>query len=359
MAMATGVQATIASQQVFVQNGRSFNDWSMERNGFCLLSRQPMPVKQSVLEESPGVFAARPHLFRVIDSSEVELVNSVCEGAEPPFIHYYKEIAKAAKETFPNAEYVVINGHLSFAANASPFAQIAALLGPAIRGGLSRLLSKISPFSSRVTDSDQPKESKVPLFGAVKDFLHVDISSDDGSKYLRSSLNDVLPIKGARLELPNGVLSEHGKERHVVSANFWRNLREEEPIRNNHLAVLDGQTVSEDEVAQTKFKNYAIGGQEQHRLGSVSQKHKLVYFPEMTQDEILVFKQGAYIIRKVVGDDSFDVLPAPNQHSNYIFHTGFTDPTAPNDALPRKSVVCAGVQIIMKEVDIKAPISKI
>merc|ERR1712226_1247880 len=108
-----------------------------------------------------------------------------------------------------------------------------------------------------------------------------------------------------------------GKERRVVAANFWRNAREEEPIMNQHLVMLDAETVSEEEMEQTKFKNYAIGGQEQHMMWRVKDEHQFVYFPKMTQNEILVFKQGEYNLRKV--GNAFDVIPAFERRTNHIF----------------------------------------
>lgn len=123
--------------------------------------------------------------------------------------------------------------------------------------------------------------------------------------------------------------------------------------------MLDAETVSEEEMAQTKFKNYMIGGQEQHMLWRLKDQHQLVYFPDMTHNEILVFKQGEYHLRSPAGEGKYDVVPVAGQRRNHIFHTAFGDPTAPKDALPRRSIVCPAVMIVMRESDIQPPASKL
>lgn len=204
------------------------------------------------------------------------------------------------------------------------------------------------------------REIKLPKFGALKDDPpHVDISAEDATKRMRSSLNDAEPISGHRLELPDTILSGPGKERRIVSCNFWRNARHDAAIKNQHLTVLDTQSVAEEEMAQTKFKNYAIGGQEQHMIWRLKDQHKLVYFPDMTHDEILVFKQGEYKLRRDSPCTEYDVVPAADLHLNQVFHTAFSDASAPKDAVPRRSIVCAGVQIIMQEENLGPPASKL
>merc|ERR1712232_532644 len=113
---------------------------------------------------------------------------------------------------------------VTFDADVSKFAQINALLGGALRAGATNLLAKI--FPSMKADKRETKV-KLPKFGALKDDPpHVDISAEDGAQRLRSSLNDAEPMKGAaKLELPDTILSGPGKERRLVSGNFWRNAR--------------------------------------------------------------------------------------------------------------------------------------
>merc|ERR1712226_1286891 len=100
----------------------------------------------------------------------------------------------------------------------------------------------------------------------------------EASMRMRSSLNDAQPTYGHRLEFPDEILSGPGKERRIVSCNFWRNARSDAAIKDRPLTVMDTQSVAEEEMGQTRFKNYAIGGQEQHMMWQVKDQHKLVYF---------------------------------------------------------------------------------
>merc|ERR1712137_754979 len=113
----------------------------------------------------------------------------------------------------------------------------------------------------------------------------------------------------------------------------------------------DAQSLTEEELLATRYKNYTIGGKEQYMMtGCINEKHNLVYFPDMTQNEILVFKQGAYTVRKGIGQNDYNVFPEPDRQRNHVLHTAFIDPNSPTNALPRKSAVCH-VTIVMKEKD--------
>merc|ERR1719446_791011 len=311
------------------------------------------------MEEHPSVYG-KALIFR-LDKQEVEILGAEDVAPEQrQFLQYYTDIAKAAKEAYPEAEYVSIGGHISFDAGVSRMAQIKTLLGGVCWKGAMKLLGKIFPSCAPQAEPAEKQVFKLPKFGALKDDApHVDMSAEDHAKRTRSALNDAEPIKGLRLELPDTIFSGPGKERRFVSCNFWRNARHDAAIKNQHLTVMDTQSVAEEEMAQTKFKNYAIGGQEQHMMWKLKEQHKLVYFPDMTHDEILVFKQGEYKLRRDSPCSDYDVVPAADLHLHQVFHTAFSDASAPKDALPRRSIVCAAVQIIMQEENIRLPASRL
>jgi len=382
---ATGVEGLVRGQKISVSNGRVFADgveaaagsekmvpgWTLARNGFCLLTHQPMPVQQAIFEEFPGQFASSPFLFQ-FRGSEAEQVSAdgaaVVIAPDSPYALYYKHIAEAVKEAMPEAEYVVIGGHISFSAEVSQLKQVLVLLGFALKKTVAGLLTKLLPGC--VPKEEAKPESKgaekparaIPPFGATQ-FLHVDISAEQGAEKLGQSIN-IAAASGTdsagfkplqQLRLPVEFLSSTSKQRRVVSVNMWRNLRAEASIKSDHLCVLDAQTVTEEELRAAKFKNYAIGGQEQYHIAQPKDQHRLVYFPDMVQSEILCFKQGAYDVCATPGAAAgqYAVTPAPEPHTNHIFHTSFADPMAPSDALPRKSVVCAGVLVVMPETEVR------
>jgi hypothetical protein len=301
-----------------------------------------MAVPQAAFEEAPGQFG-EPHLFCVNECSsegrsevvEVRQEDWTTAADDSPFIAYYKDIAIAAKTAFPEAEYVSVAGHITFAADTSPMKQVFVLLGAAMAG----FFAKMFPCTHRNDGDGNPKTAKLPIFGAAN-VVHADISAEQGAEKMVAGFNKGGPID---------YLTSSLKERRVVSANFWRNLRGDAVIKNHHLAVMDAQTIQEDELLATKMKNHAIGGQEQYMMHRMDEKHRLVFFPDMMQNEILVFKQGEYIMRKDSARDEYTFAPAPGLHKNHILHTSIVDPTAPANAVPRRSVVCAAVAVIMKE----------
>uniref|UniRef100_A0A7S0AAL5 Uncharacterized protein n=1 Tax=Pyrodinium bahamense TaxID=73915 RepID=A0A7S0AAL5_9DINO len=353
---ATGIEAYVGGAKVFAVSGRQqpaggaeaaaarpmAPGWTPARNGFCLLTGQRMPPAEEAFEETPGSFGVST-LFRFAGArAEAVAANTAPAAAPPPLAPYYQHIAEAAKAAFPEAEYVWVQGHIIFSAEVSPLKNIRVLLYNAATRALAGLLSKVFPCCVPAKAArNSGAKATVPVFGAAE-FVHVDESAEQGAEQLSQAI-------GNSIRLPDGFVSDASKQRRVVSANFWRNLRADKAIKNHHLAVVDAQTVTEDELHAAKFKNYAIGGQEQYHL-AVKESHRLVYFPDMAQSEILVFKQGEYEVRRVA-EGQHSVTAAAEPQRSFIFHTAIVDPAAPKDAPPRKSIVCAGVKIIMPEAD--------
>lgn len=128
-----------------------------------------------------------------------------------------------------------------------------------------------------------------------------------------------------------------------------RNARAEARIQNHHMAVVNAQSISDDELQASKFKNYKMGGLEQYHLTHLSDNQRLVYFPNMESSEILVFKQGAYDV-----SDTNIVTPLAEPHKHHILHTAFLDPTAPRGTVPRKAIACPGVLVVLKTAEPKS-----
>ena len=128
-----------------------------------------------------------------------------------------------------------------------------------------------------------------------------------------------------------------------------RNARAEARIQNHHMAVVNAQSISDDELQASKFKNYKMGGLEQYHLTHLSDNQRLVYFPNMESSEILVFKQGAYDV-----SDTNIVTPLAEPHKHHILHTAFLDPTAPRGTVPRKAIACPGVLVVLKAAEPKS-----
>lgn len=105
--------------------------------------------------------------------------------------------------------------------------------------------------------------------------------------------------------------------------NAWRNISDE-PIQDNHLAVLDESTlVKPDDYIPVSLHGVGYDVLQYNLSCRNAQQHKWYYFPKMAKDEVLVFKQW----------DSDPKLPG-----RVCFHTAFKDPTALPTASPRQSI---------------------
>jgi len=138
--------------------------------------------------------------------------------------------------------------------------------------------------------------------------IHTDSSAFHGEHLFRSMV---------------GRMPECCKRGRFLYINAWRNIAES-PIEDNHLAVLDERSlVKPDDFIEQDL--YGVGYNVlQYSLSSRNtSQHRWYYFPRMTHDEVLLFKQW----------DSDTGLSG-----RVCFHTAIKDPSARAGAPPRQSV---------------------
>lgn len=132
--------------------------------------------------------------------------------------------------------------------------------------------------------------------------------------------NDFTPASAQRR-----LLAELGAQRvpptvrRYAIVNLWRSIRH--PVLDAPLAVCDARTVAPNELVASDI-HYP------ERSGEIYQaihhpRHAWSYFPAMTRDEVLIFKQ-------------FDSAPAPV--AGCTPHAAFAHPHAPAGAPPRESI---------------------
>ena len=122
-------------------------------------------------------------------------------------------------------------------------------------------------------------------------------------------------------EMSEEVLVQHGVEPKSNWKYVWFNTWQpfDNPAINNPLAFIDWESLPYDDVI-----DYYYTGRDYDALVAApvySPNHRWCYFPNMTTDEIVVFKQ---------------MDGRPNR-SNYCPHTSFDIPDTPEDAPPRRS----------------------
>lgn len=109
----------------------------------------------------------------------------------------------------------------------------------------------------------------------------------------------------------------------VINGRFaivqtWRPIT---TIESEPLAMCDGRTIPEEGFILVQ-RRYSYRTAEVYHI-SYNPAHRWVYFPQMTPDEVFVFK--------VFDTDRTAGVP-------FTAHSAFIDPTSPDDAAPRESI---------------------
>mmetsp|Transcript_7416 Transcript_7416/g.10676 ORF Transcript_7416/g.10676 Transcript_7416/m.10676 type:complete len:500 (-) Transcript_7416:116-1615(-) len=126
----------------------------------------------------------------------------------------------------------------------------------------------------------------------------------------------------------------------VMVINFWRPIggyTKENPLRSKPLAVCDPAFVDNGDTVHTALDATSVGGLKGKQTDQMALKYspqqQWYYYPNMTDDEVLVFKQF-----EVWKDDSMDKREALPVRG--VFHTAFVDPNTPEGSPPRQSTEC-------------------
>jgi len=110
-----------------------------------------------------------------------------------------------------------------------------------------------------------------------------------------------------------------------VVLDFWRPTMDE-PLRHMPLALCDPNSIDPEDMISTALEGIAPNGAATHHIGL---KHnpgqRWYYYPDMTADEVLVFK--LFELRK--GEEP--------QRFRACLHCAAEDPSTPPDAKPRQS----------------------
>ncbi len=135
--------------------------------------------------------------------------------------------------------------------------------------------------------------------------VHNDYTDESGPQRVR----DLLPADEAEALL----------KKHFMIIQVWRPVRE--MVESEPLAIGDARTLSPENFI-------LVTRRYEHRTAHVyhishDPKHEWFYFPNMTPNEVLMFKV-------------FDSDPAAT--ARYTAHTAFEDPNTPPNARPRESI---------------------
>ena len=107
-----------------------------------------------------------------------------------------------------------------------------------------------------------------------------------------------------------------------IQLDFWRTMRMRDhpaPLTHMPLAILDGATIELADLVPTALVGHGATGDPSCELAvRESSRHRCMYYPEVTLDEVIVLKQ-------------FQWIPALGESQPYRcpLHCAFADPSAP------------------------------
>lgn len=111
-----------------------------------------------------------------------------------------------------------------------------------------------------------------------------------------------------------------------VVLDFWRTTGMVGPLKHMPLALCDPGSIERADIFPTALEGIAPGGGVTHHIGlRYNAGQRWYYYPDMTPDEVLVFKL-------------FQLTPGVSpQRYRACFHSAVNDPATPVDAQPRQS----------------------
>lgn len=111
-----------------------------------------------------------------------------------------------------------------------------------------------------------------------------------------------------------------------INLDFWRITNMDAPLRHMPLAVCDPGSLNGSDIVEMTMKGIAPEGRPTHHLSlRFNAKQRWYHYPQMTADELLVFKLGEYWKDR------------PDRPPQNCFHSAFADPDTPPDAEERQS----------------------
>jgi len=159
--------------------------------------------------------------------------------------------------------------------------------------------------------------------------------------------------KSSPLIPPDQVKKALSKEGRFALINVWRNIKKE-PVQRFPLAVIDANSVSAEDMTTFEIHYSDRIGENYFIRTPKSGKHRWFYFPKMTRNEALVFKQWDSE-GKLLTDAKDEVSAATYRTElsdpppQFVCHSAFEDPTSPASAPDRESIEVRVMALFLDE----------
>ena len=181
-------------------------------------------------------------------------------------------------------------------------------------------------------------------------------SKENNSTTRRTSLLDPKLVQECLTDKSSDDPSAPPQRRRYALINVWKNIDPHHPVLALPLACVDATTVSMEEDVRTLElhytdrigENYLACHPSSHAKSQSPRRrreHQWVYYPQMTQDEVLLIKQwdsaGTDITKDAIhGSGGHDENGVDADYiSTMALHSAFIDPTTPtNNTIHRQSI---------------------
>lgn len=183
--------------------------------------------------------------------------------------------------------------------------------------------------------ADGPRLSETAALARDAAFtVHNDFSDCMKDQFLEMFKHGVTSVISDDIEKGGlGITEDQLRKGRLAVINFWRPLCHV-PLQRNPLAVLDATSIGDDDIVLCRhpakgenysfLKYYRLPVPFINTLIRPNPTHRWFIFPNMTRDEVMVFKNY----------DSDHPMPK----SGAGMHSSFNDPRTPEDAPPRESI---------------------
>lgn len=234
-----------------------------------------------------------------------ELQESAAKVAE-----YYRETLPAVQRALPNLEAAIGFNQVARSTRAPPI--------------------NMKTFNAFDGNIDPPAGNSI----------HTDNSPKQGLQAVKDMYNGYarkLKLQGNRYE--------------VYWLNLWRNVDPENPIQNQHLAILDRSSLKHSDVNFTMLNFDGITF-EQMLLSRHEPHHRWTYFSDMKMDEILIFPQAKGIMERDSPGSEWRFSQPDSDHPEGTMHMAVADPRCPDgERHSQENRFCAFVRLDGAESD--------
>ncbi|NKB49351.1 MAG: methyltransferase [Alphaproteobacteria bacterium] len=281
-----------------------------------------MSSQEQELGSPPGPSEIEVPIHYMVDTGETPVFHQTASAADPVTMRGTREArpmtirnARLQPDGFSlDVEGFTFAEHVTAVADFYDDAQLSSVYTPEIEQLIARIAgaSEVVVFDHTRRSTDGAQRVKRDWRDPVP-LPHSDYTDASAAQRMRDVFGD-----GADDRLT----------RRFAVVNVWRSMTG--PIEQWPVAVCDARTINDDRMHKIVRSaphrtepSFEYSRSSETRHASYDANHRWFYFPQMTRNETLLFK-------------NYDTLR--DGTARYALHSAFEDPTSPSDPAPRESI---------------------